>query len=646
LESLQDTPQFPQNDAFSHFIPIFAPILKILLSQFSFDDPTHCDGIFVFCMTTFSELGLKPELLRAVEEMGFETPTPIQAETIPLLTTAPCDIVGLAQTGTGKTAAFGLPALHLIDGESRLTQVLILSPTRELCVQITKELTSFAKHLRGLQVTAVYGGASISGQIKELRHGSQVVVATPGRLNDLLARGAVDLTSIQVVVLDEADEMLNMGFQEDLDLILSTTPEDKNTWLFSATMPPGVRKIAKNYMTDPVEITTGNTTKGAENIRHLYYQVMPRDRYNALKRILDFSPEFFGIIFCRTKIETQEVAEKLIRDGYNADALHGDLSQIQRDKVMARFRDRSLNALVATDVAARGIDVNDITHVVHFNLPDDLENYTHRSGRTARAGKSGVSLSLVTHREVGRIRNLERALNRKFLREPVPSGEEVCEMKLMAWIKQIQEVKVDEQAVAAFVPRILEQFAEMSQEDLIKRIVSLQFHELLKYYSDAPDLNGKPPAKHDGQERYVSGQRIFLNVGKTDGYDRSELLKFVCEVSGLPREAVGRIDVRSIHSYFEVERHHVEQLLNSFLSVRLRGRPLRIDTASPDQGTGGSEGGGSYGGGGYGGGQRPYKKKEYRKEGGGEPFWKKPYQAQLVKGPNEGKGPKKKRNEW
>ena len=542
-------------------------------------------------MTLFSDLGLQPEILRAIEEMGFTTPTPIQEQTIPLLIQGPQDLVGLAQTGTGKTAAYGIPILELVDLSAKIPQALILSPTRELCLQISKDLKNYSKYLKGLSVVAVYGGANIRDQIMDIRKGANVIVATPGRLNDLIRRKAIDLGNINVVVLDEADEMLNLGFQEDIDTILSETPEEKNTWLFSATMPAAVKSISKKYMSNPREIIMGKTKEGAENIRHVYYVVGARDRYLALKRILDFSPELFGIIFCRTKIETQEIAEKLMRDGYNADALHGDLSQPQRDKVMSRFRDRNLVCLVATDVAARGIDVSDVTHVVHFSLPDDMENYTHRSGRTARAGKSGVSLSLVNTKEIGRIRQLERTLNRKFLREMVPTGHEVCEMKLFGLLQKVKDVQVNEEIISEFMPRIMESFSDMSKEELIQRFASLEFNQFLEYYKNAPDINPKMAGDHDGGERYLTGQRMFINLGKMDDMDRSSLLQFICEHAKIERSVVGRIDVKGVYSFYEVEKDKADIILGAFKGVKFNGRPVRVDKASPDPAGGGGGGG-------------------------------------------------------
>jgi len=424
-------------------------------------------------MMNFELLGLSKPVLRAIAELGFESPTPIQEQAIPVMLGGNQDVVALAQTGTGKTAAFGLPLIDLIDFNQRHTQALILAPTRELCMQITRDIQNFSKHMGGAHVVAIYGGASIEGQIREMRKGPQIVAATPGRLVDMIERGVVDLTRIEFVVLDEADEMLTMGFKDDLDLILSQTPDEKNTWLFSATMPSEVQRIAKNYMNNPHEVTVGQRNSGNENIEHLYYVVHAKDRYLALKRIADYNPDIFAIVFCRTKAETQQVADALIKDGYNADALHGDLSQAQRDFVMKRYRSRSLQMLVATDVAARGIDVNDVTHVINYNLPDEIESYTHRSGRTARAGKTGVSIAIIHSKELHKIREIEKIIKRKFTQAQIPTGFDVCEQQLMALVKRIHNVEVDEKTVERYLPQVFEELAELSREDIIKRFVSI-----------------------------------------------------------------------------------------------------------------------------------------------------------------------------
>src|ERR1700744_1105698 len=492
-------------------------------------------------MNPFIELGIRHDIVNAISELGFETPTPIQEQSIPVLLTGSNDFVGLAQTGTGKTAAFGLPLLELLDFEENHPQALILCPTRELCLQITNDLKNYAKNMRNVNVVAVYGGASISDQLHQIRRGVQIVVATPGRMLDIINRKAINFSNVKYVVLDEADEMLNMGFQEDIDSILSTTPEEKKTWLFSATMPSEVRRIAKKYMTDPYELTMGTKNTGNANIEHEYYVVRARDKYAAFIRIVDFNPEIFGIVFCRTKIETQEIAEALIKDGYNADSLHGDLSQQQRDKVMKRYRERSLQLLIATDVAARGIDVNDVTHVINYSLPDELENYTHRSGRTARAGKTGISISLINSKELGKIRQIERVIGKKFVKAEIPTGFDVVEKQLFGLVHKVHNVEVNEQQIEQYIPRIMDEFAELSKEDIIKRFASLEFNRFLDYYKNAPDLNvqfddsrksfdGKP---FDGERGGDRGDRfprnggksdytrLFINLGSVDDFSRS-----------------------------------------------------------------------------------------------------------------------------
>lgn len=418
------------------------------------------------------------------------------------------DFVGLAQTGTGKTAAFGLPLLELLDFEENHPQALILCPTRELCLQITNDLKNYAKNTRNVHVVAVYGGASISDQLHQIRRGVQIVVATPGRMLDIINRGAINFSGVKYVVLDEADEMLNMGFQEDIDSILSETPSDKKTWLFSATMPSEVRRIAKKYMDDPYELTMGTKNTGNENIDHEYYVVRARDKYAAFKRIVDFNPEIFGIVFCRTKVETQEIAEALIKDGYNADSLHGDLSQQQRDKVMKRYRDRSLQLLIATDVAARGIDVNDVTHVINYSLPDEIENYTHRSGRTARAGKTGVSISIINAKELGKIRQIEKTIGKRFVKVEIPTGFDVVEKQLFAMVHKVHNVEVNEQQIEQYIPRIMDEFKDMGKEEIIKRFASLEFNRFLDYYKNAPDLNAPVEEnRRDGEKFARTGMR-------------------------------------------------------------------------------------------------------------------------------------------
>ena len=480
------------------FIELLVDLKKLPYLCTALGNTAYC--IYNF-MNPFIELGIRHDIVNALTELGFEKPTPIQEQSVPVLLAGSNDFVGLAQTGTGKTAAFGLPLLELLDFSQKHPQALILCPTRELCLQIAKDIEKYAKNLPDVHVVAVYGGASISDQLRQIRRGVQIVVATPGRMLDILGRKAIDFSKVRYVVLDEADEMLNMGFQEDINDILSTTPEDKKTWLFSATMPAEVRRIAKKYMTDPFELTMGTKNTGNDNIVHNYYVIRARDKYAAFKRIVDSNPEIFGIVFCRTKIETQEIAEALIKDGYNADALHGDLSQQQRDKVMKRFRDRSLQMLIATDVAARGIDVSDVTHVINYSLPDEIENYTHRSGRTARAGKTGISISLVNLKELGKIRQVEKVIGKAFVKMEVQRGVDVVDKQLFAMLDKVIEVPIDESQIGEHMPKIIERFGDLSKEDILKRFVSLEFNKFLDYYKNSPDLNVDPNERVSGRDR-------------------------------------------------------------------------------------------------------------------------------------------------
>src|SRR5882757_9123988 len=555
-------------------------------------------------MNPFINLGIRHDIVNAISELGFENPTPIQEQSIPVLLTGSNDFVGLAQTGTGKTAAFGLPLLELIDFEENHPQALVLCPTRELCLQITNDLKNYAKNMRNVNVVAVYGGASISDQLHQIRRGVQIVVATPGRMLDIINRKAINFSQVSYVVLDEADEMLNMGFQEDIDSILSTTPETKKTWLFSATMPTEVRRIAKKYMNEPFELTMGTKNTGNANIEHEYYIVRARDKYAAFKRIVDFNPDIFGIVFCRTKIETQDIAESLLKDGYNADSLHGDLSQQQRDKVMKRYRDRSLQLLIATDVAARGIDVSDITHVINYSLPDEVENYTHRSGRTARAGKTGVSISIINAKELGKIRQIERGLGKKFVKAEIPTGFDVCEKQLFSIVHKVHSVQVNEQQIEQYLPRIMEEFKDMSKEDFIKRFASIEFNRFLDYYKNAPDLNasmeeGRRERSDDRHERGASSgpsayTRLFINLGSVDEFNRGDLLGYICNQSKISGRTVGKIDVKGVYSFFEVPHADVEKVTAGFKDADFKGRPVRIELAG--EGTSESRGGG---GGGY-----------------------------------------------
>ncbi|WEK19915.1 MAG: DEAD/DEAH box helicase [Candidatus Pedobacter colombiensis] len=568
----------------------------------------------------FSKLGISDDVVNAVKDLGFENPTPIQEQSIPVLLEGNNDFVGLAQTGTGKTAAFGLPLLELIDFKSNKPQALILCPTRELCLQIASDIKNFSKNISGANVVAVYGGANIMQQLREIRNGVQIVVATPGRMLDIIGRKAIDFSNVKFVVLDEADEMLNMGFQEDINDILSTTPDDKKTWLFSATMPPEVRRIAKNYMDSPVELTMGTKNTGNVNIEHEYYIVRARDKYAALKRIVDFNPEIFAVVFCKTKLDTQDVAEHLIKDGYNADALHGDLSQQQRDKVMQRFRDRNMQLLIATDVAARGIDVNNVTHVINYSLPDEIESYTHRSGRTGRAGKTGVSICIVNSKELGKIRQIERIIGKQFTKAALPTGFDVCEKQLFALVHKVHNVEVNENQIEQYMPRIMDEFAELSKDEVIKRFASLEFNRFLEYYKNAPDLNSSSDERGERGERGDRGPRssegytrLFINLGSVDDFTRGDLLSFVCNNGKISGKSIGKIDLKGVYSFFEVENATVESLFNNFKGVEFNNRGVRIEkTADGDGGgrsRGGFGGGGRREGGSYGGGRR---------EGGGE----------------------------
>jgi ATP-dependent RNA helicase DeaD len=572
-------------------------------------------------MLSFSDLGLSEAIVETVTKMGFEAPTPIQEKTIPILLQGSTDLVALAQTGTGKTAAFGLPLIELCDENNRKTQALILAPTRELCVQITNDITNYSKGVKNLNIVAVYGGASIMDQIRKIKQGAQIIVATPGRLIDLIDRQAIKLETILFTVLDEADEMLNMGFQEDIDQILSHTPKEKNVWLFSATMPREVRRIASNYMTEPVEVTMGTKNQGNENIDHQYMVVADRDRYLALKRVVDFNPDIFGVIFCRTRMDTQDIAEKLIKDGYNADSLHGDLSQAQRDKVMRSFKNKSLQLLVATDVAARGIDVSNITHVLHMNMPDEIEYYTHRSGRTARAGKKGISIAFVNKREVAKIFQIEKAINTKFIKTLVPSGSEVCQVRLLGLIHKLQEVKINEQELENLMPAVYEELMPLSKEEIIKRFTSLEFNHLLDYYRGAPDLNnaGKITERGDsrsgrdfegggqggGEIRFVTGDKLFISLGKMDGFDKSQMVSFVCGRCKISNSQLGKITIKDAYSFVEVDKSLTNVVRESINGIEYKGRFVRVEITEGEEGGGGgrskggsprSEGRGGYNG--------------------------------------------------
>jgi ATP-dependent RNA helicase DeaD len=557
---------------------------------------------------TFSELGLSSDLLKAVSDLGFQTATPIQQQTIPLLSNQQTDLVALAQTGTGKTAAFGLPLLNTIDSNDRTVQALILAPTRELCVQITNDIKNYGKYMKGFAVTPIYGGARIDGQIKEIKRGVQVIVATPGRLIDMIERGVIKLNTVKVVVLDEADEMLNMGFKDDLDIILKETPGTKNTWLFSATMPKEVERIARNYMKQPVELSTGKKNEGADNLEHIYYLVQSRDRYLALKRIADYYPDIFGIVFCRTKAETQEVADALIKDGYSADALHGDLSQSQRDFVMKRFRSRTLQMLVATDVAARGIDVNDVTHVINYNLPEDVENYTHRTGRTARAGKSGIAIAIITPKDQGKIKDIERIIKKKFEKKDVPNGLEVCEKQLFNLVHKLHNVEVKDEEIESFLPAIYDELKDLNKEELIKRFISEEFNRFHEYYQNA-DLN-IAKGSVDGAFGSHRTTRFFVNMGQLDGFNIHSLKDFLADAVKLHTRMVFNVDVKNSFSFFESESKYVDNFLalnSQDLDFNNRKVTLEVSNKKMKESSGERGGGGGYRGGDRREGKRPRK---------------------------------------
>ncbi len=536
-------------------------------------------------------MGLSPELLKGIDALGFETPTPIQQEIIPaVLNNDGRDMVGLAQTGTGKTAAFGLPILQQTDTERKTVQALIITPTRELCIQIANDLNQFGKQVKGLKIAAVYGGASIEAQIKQLKSGVQVIAATPGRMLDLLKRKAVSISYIRTLVLDEADEMLNMGFREELDAILENAPENRQTLLFSATMPADVARIAKNYMRNPLQITVGKQNAGAENVRHIYYQVHARDRYPALKRIVDAHPEIYGIVFCRTRMETKDVADKLIKDGYRADALHGDLSQSQRDHVMKKFRNGALQLLVATDVAARGLDVSDITHIINYNLPQEAEIYTHRSGRTGRAGKSGTSISIIHYKEMSRIRQIEKMIGKKFEQKLVPTGEEICKKQLFNLIDRMEKAVVDEEQIAPFMEVVNKKLSWLTKEDVIKKFVSLEFNRFLEYYKNAPDLNKKAESERKATENQPQGKanrykrnkkgnfaRLFLNVGRKDNMSPQRIIGMINDYAKDRDINIGDIDIKDNFSFVEVGEKYKTRVVKALSGKNVHGRALQVE---------------------------------------------------------------------
>ncbi len=535
-------------------------------------------------MTKFEALGLNKSLLNAITDLGFENPSEVQEKAIPILLNSETDLVALAQTGTGKTAAFGFPLIQKIDTNSRTTQGLILSPTRELCLQITNELKLYSKYEKNLGTVAIYGGASITEQARQIKRGAQIIVATPGRMKDMINRRLVDISKIDYCILDEADEMLNMGFFEDIKDILSNTPDEKSTWLFSATMPREVSQIAKKFMHNPQEITVGTKNAGTSNVQHEYYVVGGRDRYPALKRLADTNPDIFSVIFCRTKRDTQRVAEKLIEDGYSAGALHGDLSQNQRDLVMNSFRKKQIQMLVATDVAARGIDVDDITHVINYQLPDEIETYTHRSGRTGRAGKSGISMVIVTRSEMRKIKSIENKIQQKFLSKKIPTGIEICEIQLYHLANKIKDTEINED-VESYLPAINDVLKDVDRDELIKKIVSVEFTRFYNYYNKTRDLNTADSGDHGRGRDYGSGGsnsgsvRYFINVGEKDGYDWMSLKDFLKETVGLGKDDVFKVDVKDSFSFFNTEAAITEKILTTFTDLKVDGRFVNVEVS-------------------------------------------------------------------
>ena len=557
-------------------------------------------------MTTFEALGIDARLIQSTTELGYVNPTAIQEQAIPVLLSGTKDFIGLAQTGTGKTAAFGLPLLHIIDEKAKYPQALVVCPTRELCMQIVKEIELFKKYMPGISVVAVYGGTSIGLQIRDLKRGVQIIVATPGRLIDLIERKAINLEQIQYVVLDEADEMLNMGFQDDIEFILKNTPQRESTWLFSATMPPEIRKVSKRYMKEPVEVTVGKVNTSNKSIDHQYYVTTAQHRYQTLKRIIDFNPGIYGIIFTRTKIDAQEISERLTREGYDIDALHGDLTQAQRDKVMGQFRDKTLQLLIATDVAARGIDVQGITHVINYELPDDVEVYTHRSGRTGRAGLQGICISIVHSKEMYKFKQIERINNSKFHKLDIPSGKDVCRKQFFFFMEKLLSADISHGDYETYVPMLEEKFADVSKEDVLKRVAAMEFDRFLKYYENAEDLNHRDKGRReqsdapdqarrrDGRDRdggrgdnrkeYARGggngySRLFVNLGTKDGFYKASFLQFILDMSDLKKESLGRIDMKDMNSWIEIEKGAAKQMVSALDGKNYKGRRIRMNDA-------------------------------------------------------------------
>ncbi len=557
-------------------------------------------------MNKFEQLGLSESLLKAILDLGFENPTEVQEKAIPLLLEKDTDMVALAQTGTGKTAAFGFPVIQKIDASNKNTQALILSPTRELCLQITNEIKNYSKYEKGINVVAVYGGASITDQARDIRRGAQIIVATPGRMQDMINRGLVNISQIDYCILDEADEMLNMGFYEDIVNILSTTPDEKSTWLFSATMPAEVARIGKQFMKDPIEITVGAKNSGSATVSHEFYLVNARDRYEALKRLADSNPDIFSVVFCRTKRDTQAVAEKLVEDGYSAAALHGDLSQAQRDGVMKSFRGRQIQMLVATDVAARGIDVDNITHVVNYQLPDEIETYTHRSGRTGRAGKLGTSIVIVTKSELRKISSIERIIKQKFEEKTVPSGIEICEIQLLHLANKIKTVEVDHE-IDSYLPAINSVLEDLSKEELIKKMVSVEFNRFINYYKKTRDISNQSNSERrdrddrDGGARESNNggaTRYFVNIGSRDNFDWMSLKDYLKETLDLGRDDVFKVDVKEGFSFFNTDPEHTDKVMETLNNVQLEGRRINVEISKNDGGGRRDHNGRSSGGGG------------------------------------------------
>ncbi len=556
-------------------------------------------------MSTFLELGLKEPINKALTDLGYEKPTVIQEKAIPQIISSTDDLKAFAQTGTGKTAAFSLPILELLDIKNSNVQAIILSPTRELAVQIGNNIKEFCKYLKDVKVTTVYGGSSMEDQIRSLKRGSQIVVGTPGRTVDLIKRRALKLGNVQWLVLDEADEMLNMGFKDELDKVLEATPDTKQTLLFSATFPREVEAIARNYMTNPVEITSGEKNAGSENVSHEFYSVTERTRYPALKRIADLNPDIYAIIFCRTRRETQEVADNLIRDGYSADSLHGDLSQGQRDSVMGKFRKKTIKILVATDVAARGLDVTELTHVLNHKLPDQIENYTHRSGRTGRAGNKGISIVLVNGKEKGKLRQIERIIKKKFIQGKVPSGKEIVQNQLMNLIDKVQNTQVNESEMEEFLPSIYEKLESLDREELIKKFVSLEFNTMLKYYENSKDLNDL--SSRDNSRARATNEnmtRFFINIGRKDSLNPGKLIGLINDQNIGNKVEIGSIDILDTFSFFEIDKNFEEATLSAFLENEpdFDGRSVNVEITKKERGGSGSRRGG--------GSRKPYGKKD------------------------------------